>query len=324
MRATIIFNPVAGQSETLAWELQAAAAVWIEQGWTVEQYPTQGPGDGTRLARMAAERCDDVVIAAGGDGTINEVVNGLAGTKTALGTLPLGTMNVWVRELGLPLQPRAAATALLASQVRTIDLGRANDRYFLLMAGIGLDAAITAEVRTEEKRRLGALAYALRGMEIALRIRGTRTRLVLDGKMVRGRVLMVVVGNSQLYGGLVKITHRACIDDGLLDVCVIKGNHFGSAVYHLISIIRRSYSHNPEIAYYRARTIQITSRPALPVQVDGDSLGTTPMTFAVAPAALRALMPRRLPDDLVQRSTEVPQGAMRSLQRLIAPLHRRW
>lgn len=323
MRATIIFNPIAGQAESLAREMNAAAEVWIEQGWQVELCPTIGPGDGTRLARLAADRQDDVVIAAGGDGTINEVVNGLAGSTTALGALPLGTMNVWARELGLPLHPRAAAAALLKSQVRAIDLGRADGRYFLLMAGIGFDATITAGIRLEEKRRLGALVYVLRGLDVALRIRGTRARLVLDGKTVKGRVLMVVVGNSQLYGGVVKITHRASIDDGLLDVCVIKGDGFGSAVIHLISIIRRRYSLNPEIEYYRARTVQVIAQPALPVQVDGDILGQTPMNFEVVPGALRALMPAQLPDDLVQhQSIELPR-APRSLQRLAAWITRR-
>lgn len=317
MRAMIIFNPAAGQRDTIVDELHAAAGVWMNQGWQVDLHPTSGPGDGTRLARMAADAHYDVVIAAGGDGTINEVVNGLAGSTTALGTLPLGTMNVWVRELGLPLQPRAAAAALLRSQVRSIDLGRANGRYFLLMAGIGFDAAITAGVRHEEKRRLGAFAYVLRGLELAFRIRGTRARLELDGKRVKGRVLMVVVGNSQLYGGLVKITHRASIDDGLLDVCVIRGNNFGSVLFHLIAIIRRRYSLDPDIKYYRARTIRISAHPQLPVQIDGESIGQTPMTFEVAPKALKALMPAELPDDLVQNHSEEPLQQGGGLQQLL-------
>ncbi len=284
MRTRLIFNPTAGNADTHEGDLGAAAAVWRERGWQVELTPTSGPGDGCRLAREAAEAGYDLVVAAGGDGTINDVINGLAGSDTALATLPLGTMNVWARELRLPLQPRAAATAMLSWQVRPIDLGRADDRYFLLMAGIGFDAAITAGVRADEKRRLGALAYVLRGIEQALRVRGSRTRMQIDGRMINARVLMVVVGNSQLYGGLVKITHRASIDDGLLDVCVIRGDNGISALRHLIAILRRRYSHDPEIEYYRARTVQVSARPRLPVQVDGDAIGQTPMTFTSGPA----------------------------------------
>jgi len=229
----------------------------------------------------------------------------------------------WARELRLPLQPRAAATAMLSWQVRPIDLGRADDRYFLLMAGIGFDAAITAGVRADEKRRLGALAYVLRGIEQALRVRGSRTRIQIDGRMINARVLMVVVGNSQLYGGLVKITHRASIDDGLLDVCVIRGDNGISALRHLIAILRRRYSHDPEIEYYRARTVQVSARPRLPVQVDGDAIGQTPMTFTVAPRALRALLPPDLPEDLAQQPTSPTERASRTLPRLFRWLSRR-
>jgi diacylglycerol kinase (ATP) len=321
MRTLIVFNPAAGQAETLEQELNSATAVWVERGWQVDREPTNGPGDGQRLARRAADQGYDLVVAAGGDGTINEVINGLAGTNTALGTLPLGTMNVWARELGLPLQVRAAAQAILDWQVRSIDLGRAGERYFLLMAGIGFDAAITAGIKPGEKRRFGALAYVLRGIEVALHVRGSRARLILDGRTVKGRILMVVVGNSQLYGGLVKITHRASIDDGLLDVCVIKGDSFIAALRHTIAILRRSYSHNPAIDYYRARSIKIIATPRLPVQIDGDPLGQTPLTFEVNPGALRALLPPELPGDLVQQS--VSARPTRSLQGLVGRLLRR-
>jgi diacylglycerol kinase (ATP) len=323
MRTRVIFNPTAGHAESQEGELDTAASVWREGGWQIELAPTAGPGDGRRLAREAADEGYDLVVAAGGDGTINEVINGLAGTATALATLPLGTMNVWARELRLPLQPRAAATAMLGWQARPIDLGRAGDRYFLLMAGIGFDAAITAGVRADEKRRLGALAYVLRGIEQTLRVRGTRTRLMIDGRTITGRVLMVVVGNSQLYGGLVKITHRASIDDGLLDICVIRGDNGISAVRHLIAILRRRHSRDPEIEYYRARSVQVISRPRLPVQVDGDPIGETPMTFTVAPRALQALLPPDLPEDLAQQPAVAAERARRTLPRLFSWLSRR-
>src|SRR5262245_28872317 len=119
IRALVVFNPIAGQAANLQQDIQAAAEVWRARGWTVDLQPTTAPGDGTRIAREAAVSGYDVVVAAGGDGTVNEVVNGLVGTTTALAALPIGTVNVWVRELGLPMQPRAAAAALLDAQVRT-------------------------------------------------------------------------------------------------------------------------------------------------------------------------------------------------------------
>ncbi|NJN17024.1 MAG: diacylglycerol kinase family lipid kinase [Oscillochloris sp.] len=323
MRTVIVFNPTAGQAELLEHDLGVAAGVWRQHGWHVDLRPTLTAGDGTRIARAAADEGCDLVVAAGGDGTINEVINGLAGTDTALGTLPFGTMNVWARELRLPLQPRAAAEALLSWQTRRIDLGQAGDRYFLLMAGIGFDAAITAGIKRDEKRRLGALAYVLRGLELALRVRGARTRLILDGRPIKARVLMVVIGNTQLYGGLVKITHRASIDDGLLDVCVIRGDNFFSALRHTIAILGQRRSHDPEIAYYRARRIEVIARPRLPIQVDGDAISTTPMTFSVAPGALLALLPPNLPQDLVQQPNTTPIRVRRAMPRVLAWLSRR-
>ncbi|MEI6181479.1 MAG: diacylglycerol kinase family protein [Chloroflexales bacterium] len=323
MRTMLVFNPQAGQAEAHERELAGAVEVWREHGWHVTLEPTRSAGDGRRLARLAAEQGYDLVVAAGGDGTLNEVVNGLAGTATALAPLPLGTMNVWARELRLPLQPRAAAAAICTWKPRAIDLGRAGERYFLLMAGIGFDAAITAGVRPDDKRRLGALAYVLRGITQTLNARGARARLILDGRRTSGRVLMVVVGNSQLYGGLVKITHRASIDDGMLDVAVFKGDNGLSAIRRMIAILRRRYNEDPEIAYYRARNIQVSARPRLPVQVDGDSIGQTPMTFRVAPGALQALLPPDMPEDLMQPPTLTNGGVRRTLPRVLSWLARR-
>lgn len=320
-RALIVLNLFAGQAAALRQNVEAARDVWLAHGWTVDVETTHQAGDGARLAREAALRGYDVVAAAGGDGTINEVINGLAGTRTALAALPVGTVNVWVRELGLPLEPRAAAEVLLRARRRRIDLGRAGDRYFLLMAGIGFDAAVVNEVRSDEKRRLGALAYVVRAFALALRYRGRRARIALDGRVIRGRVLLVVIGNSQLYGGVFKITARACIDDGLLDVCVIKGDNLAEAPLRLLSILRQRYNLDPRIEYHRARTIHIATRGALPVQVDGDQSGFTPMTFTVAPGALYALLPHTpLVDDLLRAA---PPRQRRMWQRMLGWIVRR-
>lgn len=320
-RALIVLNPLAGQASALRQNVQAARAVWLAHGWSVDIETTNASGDGARLARDAAAAGYDVVVAAGGDGTINEVVNGLAGTRTALAVLPVGTVNVWARELGIPLEPRAAALALMQARIRCIDLGRADGRYFLLMAGVGFDAAVVNEVRSDEKRRLGALAYVLRTFDLALRFRGQRARISLDDRKIRGRVLLVVIGNSQLYGGVFKITARASIDDGLLDVCVIKGDSLIEAPLRIISILRQRYTFDPRIEYHRARTIRVETRGALPVQVDGDQAGMTPMTFVVVPGALRALLPQTpLADDLLRAG---PLPRRRTWRRVIGWVARR-
>jgi YegS/Rv2252/BmrU family lipid kinase len=313
IRALVVFNPTAGQAGSFEQDILVARDIWREHGWQVELQPTRGPGDGTRIAREAAAQGYDIVVAAGGDGTVNEVVNGLAGTQTALGALPIGTVNVWVRELGLPLQPRAAAEALLKCQPRAIDLGRAGERYFLLMCGVGFDAAVTAEVSSAEKRRLGIFAYILRIFYLATRFRGTPARVTVDGRTIRSRVLMIVLGNSQLYGGVVKVTSRASLDDGLLDVCVIKGRNIWTAPFRIFSILTQRYNDDPKLEYHRAREVKITARRTLPVQVDGDHIGETPMVFQAVPGALMALLPQTMPEDLVRTEAQPPRYAWRRM-----------
>lgn len=297
-RALLIYNPNAGQAPMSS--LDEIVRGWSAAGWTIAAQHTAGPGHATLLARAAAKRGYGLVIALGGDGTVNEVINGLAGSDTILAVLPSGTVNVWVRELRLPIQALAASEALLEGEVHAIDLGLAGGRYFLLMAGIGLDAAVASEVRRREKKRFGALAYGLRALTFLGRYRGTRVTCSLDGRRVKGRVLQVIIGNSRLYAGLIRVTHQAVIDDGLLDVCVIKGNQLYSLPLQALAIVLRRHTLLPEIEYYRARKISLYSIRPLAVQVDGEIHGYTPMSFEILPRGLRVLVPKTAPEELFQ------------------------
>ena len=290
-RVLILFNPTAGQAKSLISALESAADRWREQGWQVDLRPTRSAGDATNLAREAAAQGYAVVVAAGGDGTVNEVVNGLVGTQTALAVLPIGTVNIWAREMGLPMDLQRSAIAFLQARLEHIDLGQVGERYFLLMAGVGFDAAVTAKIRSSEKKRFGAIAYVMQALQLAQEFKGIRADIHIDGKQIRGRILMVVIGNSQLYGGVVKLTAHAILNDGLLDVCVIKGGNMWMAPLRLLSIFLRHYDRDPQVNYYRARQVQILGRKVLPVQVDGDYLGMTPMNFQVAPKSLWVLVP---------------------------------
>ena len=296
--ARIILNPLAGNAEHLAG-VERAQALWQAHGWTVERRTTQYAGHAVELAREAAAGGCDLVVAAGGDGTVNEIVNGIANTRSALAALPVGTGNVWVRELKLPLRPEIAAAALLEGASYPLDLGQAGERYFLLMAGVGFDASVTRRVRPELKRRFGILAYLIQALSIARDVRGTRVRILLDERPVKGHVLMVVISNSRLYGGFLHIAHQASLTDGLLDVAVIKGQDARSAPLHLLSILLRRHHFNPDLAYYRAREVSVTGPAPLDVQVDGDLIGVTPMTFRAVPGALQAWLPPAAAQDLL-------------------------
>ncbi len=305
----IILYPLAGNAEQIV-EVQRARALWEAHGWTVEWCATQYAGHAIELARQAAAAGCDLVVAAGGDGTVNEVVNGIAGTPAALAVLPVGTGNVWVRELKLPLRPEAAAAVLVDGATYTLDLGQANDRYFLLMAGIGFDASVVRRTPPALKRRLGIMAYLIQGFTIARNIRGTRVRIELDGRPITGRILMILISNSRLYGGFVQITHHASLTDGLLDVAVIKGQDARSAPLHLLSIFLRQHQLDPDLLYYRAREVTVSGPVPLDVQVDGDTIGRTPMTFRVVPDALRVWLPPSTAQELLNGTPQIGLPAM--------------
>jgi diacylglycerol kinase (ATP) len=310
-RVTVIFNPTAGQAPNLQAALERAIQQWQHQGWQVELQPTQRAGEATDLARAAATAGQQIVVAVGGDGTVNEVMNGLVGTETALALLPAGTVNVWAREMGLSMDLEKAATMLLTAQRRSIDVGRvrsivprryflprrrkasapAIDRYFLLMASVGFDAAVTATVNLEEKKVWGAIAYLKQSLQLMWQYRGAKLTLYLDGHRVRGRVLMAVVGNSQLYGGAIKFTHNALVDDGLLDICVIRGRSMLKAPLRLLSIATRLHAFDERVDYYQAQQVKFLCRRAIPVQIDGDYLGTTPLRLDIVPKSLWSMVP---------------------------------
>src|SRR5215472_1067428 len=202
--AVIIANPNSG---TIGFphpnrHFDETLAFLRKQGWKVEIWYTQSSGDGEKLARKAVKQQVNLVIAAGGDGTINEIIQGLAGTETALGVLPNGTTNVWARELGIPIDEAGAREVLVNGQTRRVDLGCINDRYFLLMVGIGLDGEVTQVVERKPLKRLGVIVYALAAIWLGTGYRGFPVVVQINGYVVKTRALQIIVGNTQLYAGV--------------------------------------------------------------------------------------------------------------------------
>ncbi|MCS7351607.1 diacylglycerol/lipid kinase family protein [Thermoflexus sp.] len=304
----IIYNPAAGPREMLR-EVQAVARKWQEERqWSVFLRITERPGMATDLAHEAALEGFHWVIAAGGDGTVNEVANGLVGMRAALGVLPVGTGNVWARQLGLPVYPlvhplriQIAAHLLEAAHEHAIDVGRANGRYFLLWAGIGLDAQVAQhmEPRTRNAKRLGALAYLIAAAMIAKDFPAMRATVIVDGRRrVKGRTLVVLVANAQLYGGLVRIAPQAVLDDGYLNVCVFRGMGLPWAIRHFFNVFGGRHLQDPAVKFFTGRRVVVETRPVVPVQVDGEPIGHTPMVFEIVPRSLRILVPPTAPADL--------------------------
>jgi YegS/Rv2252/BmrU family lipid kinase len=306
MKARLIYNPIAGP-----WDVRRALkrvrSELGKHGWSVDIHLTEKAGDATRLAQEASRAGYDVVIAAGGDGTVNEAVNGLVGSDTALGVLPVGTGNLWARQMGIPvyaltnpLRLHETAAELAGSTIRLIDVGQVGSHYFLCWAGIGLDAQVTSELEPRQRytKHLGMLPYAVAVILVARDFQGVRTRVYLDGNIVRGRSLLILASNIQQYGGQLHVASGARIDDGLLDVFVFKGLGFAYILRHVMTMASRRWLQDPQIVHRQARRIEVLTEWAIPVQVDGDPIGTTPVTIQVVPRALQVLVPPSAPAEL--------------------------
>ena len=307
MDARLIYNPTAGPRNVRA-ELNRLCGFFRERGWSVKLETTEQPGDAMRMARAAASDRLDAVIVAGGDGTVNEVVNGLVGSETALGVLPVGTGNLWAKQLCVPtftlanpLRLREAARGLVNGVVKAVDVGRVDDRAFLCWASAGLDAQVTTEMEPRDRttKRLGALAYITAAVLVAQDYQGVQAVISLDDDVVRARTLLVMVNNIQQYGGIVEVAPKAKLDDGLLDVFIFEGLGFRYVVRHLFKVLSQRYLEDPRIVHRQARQIEIRTEETIPVQVDGDPLGSTPAEIRVVPRALLIVAPDTMPPDLL-------------------------
>jgi YegS/Rv2252/BmrU family lipid kinase len=301
MRAKLIVNPTAGPWD-IRRELPAVLKHLETHGWQASLHHTTERGEATSLARAACDEGLDAVFVAGGDGTINEVINGLAESQVSLGVLPGGTGNVWAKELGLPtrsplhwLPLRDSVRALVPGTTRRIDLGRTNGRYFLQWTGLGLDAEVSyaMEPRTRGQRRLGALAYIVAGFYTAANMAGVRSRIWIDEDLVYRRSILIVISNSQLYGGMVRIATDAQLDDGLLDVNVFAGTGFASVMRTALGVLTGLHVRDPRHTLFQGRTIRIETGKPMAIHVDGEPLGQTPLECEVIPRALTVMLPRQ-------------------------------
>ncbi len=297
---SVIVNPYAGRRLRFA-RLGAALDQLERRGWVVEQHSTEKPGHACSLAARAAHAGSDAVLVCGGDGTINEAVNGLANSETALAVLPAGTVNLWAKEVGLSDDPAAAVRLVHLGERRRVDLGRAGERYFLMLASVGVDAYAVRAVTAARKQRWGRFAFAAAGI-FDLLSHGGRPLAIEAGELrFRGRALAAIVGNTRLYGGILNATDRARIDDGLLDLRI----YAGSGLRHLLPQAARTLARRPlntNEVYVQTPRIRIAAPRPLPVQADGEHIGTTPILFTAAPRALTVIVPPGLRSPLFMQT----------------------
>lgn len=286
--ASILFNRFARG----AGRFDADAAIRYLEGRGVRTHleVPQTPEATTAAARTAAERGDDLVFVVGGDGTLRLAAGGLAGSESALAALPGGTANVWVKEAGIPGGFRTAIDAHLSGRRLAMDLGRANEEPFLLMAGIGWDAEIASSVSPRLKRRLGTLAYVVHGLRMLPTLRTTAVEWSVGGSSGQADAALIVASNTRVYGGVLMFAPDARATDGELDIRLFTPRGWGETARLAVEVLARRADSDARVHQLRASCFAVGT-PGLLVQVDGDVIGETPTTLTVQRQALHVSVP---------------------------------
>ena len=292
MPACIIFNPTARGDKARDFLAQVEAI-----GPRCALKPTTGAGTAPQLAMEAVREGFDTIVAAGGDGTVNEVVNGIAqapgGLEQArLGVLPLGTINVFAKELGLPGNLARAWTVCESGETITIDLPvvqtKGEVHHFAQLAGAGLDSRSIARVNWGFKKRFGPLAYVWAGL---LTLAQRQPLVTVRGLREPTAGELVLLGNGRFYGGRIPMFPRAGLQDGLLHVRVFPRAHVFALFRFFLTWVSGRLSALEGRGCYQAVSVTLEASEAVPFELDGDNAGHLPATFSIRPRALRVLVP---------------------------------
>lgn len=286
----IVANPVSGKGRGRK-RTQAVVARLEAAGKRVEVRWTDRPGQARELAAAAVQEGWSRIVAAGGDGTVHDVANALAGTGAVMGLIPLGRANDLGRELGLSGRPEAAAQVLLHGTPRRIDLGCINGEYFCTVATLGFDAEVSRLVHEKRVPFSSSLTY-IYGMLYALcYYRCQPVRLEGDFGTLEETILLTATGNTGSYGGGMKIAPHAVVDDGRLSLCIIRAVPRTTVLFLFHRVFSGGHVTHPAVQLRHARSFSIQAASPLWIYADGEAICQTPATVSVVPGALRVMMP---------------------------------
>ena len=284
-KVLVILNPAAksDRARSLKEKIQALSPRIIVR-------VTTAAGDAKALASRALDEEFEAIIAAGGDGTVNEVANGVAGSDVRFGILPVGTMNVFASELGIPNNLTAAWKVIEEGFLRQLDLPVANKSHFVQLAGVGLDAEVVRLTTPESKKSLGPMSYLLTLAQVAAVRPPTVFLDPVDSHRREGS--FILVGNGRLYGGPFVLFKNARPDDGLLDVLVFKNQSHWDVVRYFQAVAFGSHTDLPDVEYFQTKAMTVHSSGPVPVELDGELADVLPCTFGFYPKKFTVIAPR--------------------------------
>lgn len=279
-KARLIYNPTAGR-ELVKKNLADILNSLEKAGYEASAHATTGKGDATRQARLASERGFDLVVAAGGDGTLYEVINGLAEQEymPKLGILPMGTSNDFARSIGIPKNIEKALEVITNDKTKKIDVGKMNNRYFINIAGGGVLTELTYEAPSKLKTALGQLAYYIKGIEKLPSLRPYQLTFEVNGKVRKEKALIFLVANSNTVGGFENLAPGASINDGLFDVFILKSCNLMELARVMTLLTRGEHVKDPKVIHFQTDHLKVNAEEDVLINLDGELGGTSPCEF---------------------------------------------
>lgn len=279
-RARIIYNPTAGR-EIFRKHIGEVLERFEKAGYETSCHATTGAGDATTAAKVAVERGFDLIVAVGGDGTLNEVIAGVSDfeKRPSLGLIPMGTTNDFARALRIPRDIDAAVDIILQGDKIPVDVGLMNGRHFINIAGGGKLTELTYDVPSKLKTVLGQLAYYLKGIEMLPSIRSSRVRIEYDGEVFDDEAMLFLVGLTNSVGGFEKLSPSASINDGKFTLLILKKCNIAEFIRVVSLAIRGEHLDDPLVISAKAEKITVTSPEEVLLNLDGEYGGKLPATF---------------------------------------------
>ncbi|WP_079477138.1 diacylglycerol/lipid kinase family protein [Halobacillus salinus] len=291
-RAMLIVNPSSGKEEALDY-VEKIEKILAEKSYQVKVAQTEKELDATKYCQSACKDEFDLVVSMGGDGTLNETINGMVDQehRPLLAIIPLGTVNDFARALNIPLEPEEAVETLYSDQIKDVDIGRFNDRYFVNIFAVGAVAEATYEVSPDQKTKFGSFAYVMEGFKTLTAHRSYPLRIEHDNGVWEGDSFLFLAALTNSTAGFEKLSPEAEVNDGVLHGYIIKQVNLVRMATIITSILRGNLRDEADVEYFTSSKIKVTSKEELMTNVDGEEGDSLPVTAEVLPSHIQVLVP---------------------------------
>lgn len=289
-KVKVIYNPSSGR-QVIQRRIDEICKILLDNGYIVGKFATKEKNDAMQEAIRCCKEDWDIIVACGGDGTVNEVATGIiiGGRKIPVAILAAGTVNDFANYMGLPKGSKEFCDMIMDENTIDVDLGKWEDKYFVNVAAGGFLTNVAHQVPTESKNALGRMAYYLEGLkEIPKQMfNGINVKISSEEYTSEEEIFLFLVSNSSSIGGFKMLAPKAQVGDGLLDCIIIRKSEIQDIVSIFINILTGEHVNHPNVEYFKTRKITIESNEKVQVDIDGEYGGTLPATFEVVPRSFK-------------------------------------